>query len=150
MKEISNINIREAKVADIKELFSVRMSVKENVLNNTALVTDEICEDYLTRRGRGWVYEIDGKIAGFAIADLKGNSIWALFVRPEYEGKRIGRQLHDVMLNWYFENTDADVWLSTEPGTRAERFYQKAGWTAMGLKNGEQRFEMSKADWLKR
>ncbi len=130
-------------------MFSVRMSVKENVLNNTALVTDDICNDYINRRGQGWVCETEGKIVGFAIADLEGNSIWALFLRPEYEGRGIGRQLHDTMLNWYFERTDTDVWLSTEPGTRAERFYTTAGWRNMGLSKGETRFEMSKEDWQK-
>lgn len=143
----NTISIRIADTKDIKGMFSVRMSVKENVLNNTALVTDEICNDYINRRGRGWVCETDGQIVGFAIADLEGNSIWALFLRPEYEGRGIGRQLHDTMLNWYFEQTDADVWLTTAPGTRAEKFYEKAGWRNMGISKGETRFEMSKANW---
>jgi GNAT superfamily N-acetyltransferase len=141
------MNIRIAELADIREMFSVRMSVKENVLNNTALVTDEICEDYITRRGRGWVCEVDGKIVAFAIADLRGNSIWALFVRPEYEGKGIGRRLHDTMLNWYFGQTNVPLWLTTAPGTRAENFYTKAGWNNAGLENGEVKFELSKDGW---
>lgn len=141
------MNIRIAEVADIHEMFSVRMSVKENVLNNTALVTDKICEDYITRRGRGWVCEADGKIVAFAIADLRGNSIWALFVRPEYEGKGIGRRLHDTMLSWYFAQTNVPLWLTTAPSTRAENFYAKAGWKNAGLENGEVRFELSKDGW---
>ena len=141
------MKIRQATIGDIAELFSVRMSVKENILNNTALVTDEICAEYLTCRGRGWVCEINEKIAGFAIADLAGNSIWALFVRPEQEGKGIGKLLHNEMLNWYFSQTDITVWLTTAPGTRAEQFYEKTGWQNIGLEKGEVRFEMTQAKW---
>ena len=62
------------------------IAVKENVLSNPALVTDKDCEEYLNVRGKGWVCETDNQIIGFAIADLKENNIWALFIRPEYEG----------------------------------------------------------------
>ena len=72
----------------------VRHLVKENVLSNSGLVTDADCEEYITVRGKGWVSEIDNVIVGFAIADLKDNSIWALFIQPEYEGKGIGKELH--------------------------------------------------------
>ena len=141
--------IREAGVADIPELFSVRMSVKENILNNTDLVTDDICAEYLTRRGKGWVYEIDGLIVGFAIADLEDNSVWALFVRPEHEGKGIGRALHDHMMDWYFSQTNTTAWLTTANNTRAEKFYKKAGWQKMGTQNREIRFEISAEHWKK-
>jgi hypothetical protein len=63
----------------------VRHSVKENILSDPALVTNKDCEDYITVRGKGWVCEIDHSVIGFAIADLKENNIWALFLKPEYE-----------------------------------------------------------------
>ena len=141
------MSIRVATTKDIKELSSVRMSVKENVLNNPALVTDEICEEYITRRGKGWVYELDGAIVGFASADLRDKSVWALFVRPEHEGRGIGKQLHDHMMDWYFAQTKETAWLTTSPHTRAEKFYTKAGWHNMGLHKNEIRFEMSIDDW---
>ena len=141
------MSIRVATIADIPELFSVRLSVKENVLNNKDLVTDELCAEYLTRRGRGWVYESEGRITGFAIADLEENSVWALFVMPEYEGRGIGRQLHDLMMNWYFSQTNTTAWLTTANNTRAEKFYLKAGWRNMSLQNDEIRFELSADDW---
>ncbi len=140
--------IRAATISDISELFSVRMSVKENVLVTLALVTDEICADYISNRGKGWVCEVEGSIVGFAIANLQGNSIWALFLRPEYEGRGIGRQLHNTMLDWYFSMTDTTVWLGTDANTRAEQFYRKAGWVETGRDaRGEIRFEMSADDW---
>lgn len=140
---------REALVSDITPIQLVRHSVKENVLSNPDLVTDADCEEYLTVRGKGWVCEIDRKIVGFAIADLKGHNIWALFVRPEHAGRGIGKKLHHIMLDWYFNQTDQTVWLSTAPETRAEVFYKMAGWKEIGkTPNGEIRFEMSLDLWM--
>jgi GNAT superfamily N-acetyltransferase len=139
---------REATVDDIKEIFVVRYSVKENMLSETDLVDENLCESYLTERGKGWVCEMDGEIVGFAIADLKDNNIWALFLRPEYEKQSIGRQLHAIMLDWYFSKTPKTVWLGTSPNTRAELFYRKAGWKKAGTHgDGEIKFEMTKSDW---
>ena len=140
---------REAKTEDIEAYMKVRMAVKENVLNNLALVTYDDNVNYITVRGKGWVCETENTIVGFAIADLKDHNIWALFVQPEYEGKGIGKKLHDMMLNWYFDQTNETVWLGTAPGTRAEKFYTKAGWKNVGVVNkGEIKFEMSYDEWM--
>ena len=140
---------REACVADIGQIMRVRMSVKENVLVNTDLVTPKECEDYMVHRGKGWVCEVDNVIVGFAIADLKDHSIWALFIEPEWEGRGIGKALHHLMLEWYFAQTRETVWLTTAPHSRAETFYRKQGWLETGRKpNGEIRFEMSYHIWL--
>jgi len=53
-------------------------------LSNPELVTDQDCKEFITVRGKGWVCEIDNKIVGFAIADLKENNIWALFLDPKF------------------------------------------------------------------
>ncbi len=134
---------REAQLSDIDQIQFVRHAVTENRLSDPALVRNEDCQHYLTVRGKGWVCETENKIVGFAIADLQGHSIWALFVHPAYEGRGIGKKLHDLMLRWYFAHTKEKVWLSTAPGTRAETFYRMQGWTDAGIqKNGEVRFEM--------
>ena len=139
---------REATIADIPQIQLVRNSVKENVLSNPALVTDEACKEYLTERGKGWVCESDNEIVGFAIADLQDNNIWALFLKPEFEGKGIARKLHKLMLDWYFSKGKEKVWLGTEPNTRAAAFYKRMGWTETGV-NGEDeiKFEMTREEW---
>lgn len=142
---------REATIYDIQEMQIVRHLVKENVLSNPALITNKDCENYITVKGKGWVCEENKKIIGFAIADLKDKNIWALFLRPEYEGNGIGKKLHDIMLNWYFNQTKETVWLSTAPGTRAEKFYIKAGWKAVGMYGTKEiKFEMSYESWIKK
>jgi GNAT superfamily N-acetyltransferase len=139
---------REAQTNDIKQIQLVRNAVKENVLSNPGLVTDKDCVEYLTLRGKGWVCENDGTIIGFAIADLIDNNIWALFVHPDFEKNGVGKILHDTMLNWYFNQQKEDVWLSTGPNTRAEKFYALQGWREVGLYGkGETKFEMTAEEW---
>ena len=142
------MNIRPAEIKDIYQIQLVRNRVKENRLSDPALVPDSDVEDYIIRRGRGWVCEIDGQVVGFAIADLVDNNIWALFIHPDFERKSIGKKLHDEMMNWYFSQTDKTVWLGTMPKTRAELFYRKAGWKEVGIRGkGEIKFEMTKDEW---
>ena len=93
---------REAEIKDIEQMMTVRMSVKENILSNPALVPYEDMVDYISIRGKGWVYEINKTIVGFSICDLKDNSVWALFIHPDAEGKGIGKKLQILMLDWYF------------------------------------------------
>ncbi len=119
---------RGAIAADIQQIQEVRHSVKENTLSDPALVTDEDCRAFLTEKGKGWVCEINKKIVGFSIVDLINNNIWALVVKPEKEKMGIGKKLHDLMLEWYFNKTNKTVWLSTSPGTRVENFYKRTGW----------------------
>jgi len=137
--------------ADIPGIQIVRNAVKENPLPDPSYVTDADCEEFMTTRGKGWVCEINSEIVGFAIADLKENNIWALFIHPEHEGKGIGKQLHQLMLDWYFNQQKNSVWLGTAPNTRAENFYRKAGWRETGVRpNGEIRFEMTRNEWAKK
>jgi ribosomal protein S18 acetylase RimI-like enzyme len=141
---------REAQIADITPMHVVRIAVKENILPNPDLITTKDYEEFLTQRGKGWVCEIDNTIVGFSIVDLKDNNVWALFVHPEFDGKGIGRRLHDEMLEWYFSQTDKTIWLGTSPNTRAEKVYRKAGWEKTAIRpNGEIRFEMSEGNWIK-
>ena len=142
------MKIREAEVKDIPQIQVVRNLVKENRLSDPNLVPDSDVEDYMFRRGKGWVCEISNEIVGFAIADLVDNNIWALFVHPGFERMGIGKKLHDEMMNWYFTQTGKPVWLGTAPNTRAEAFYRKAGWKEVGVHGkGEIKFEMTKDEW---
>lgn len=143
--------IREATIHDIPQIQIVRNSVTENRLSNPNLVTDAACEEFMTKRGKGWVAEINKEVVGFAIADLTKNNIWALFIKPAFEKMGIGKQLHETMLNWYFVQTKQPVWLGTAPNTRAEAFYKKAGWVAIGThEKAETKFEMTFDSWMEK
>lgn len=136
--------LRDITRADFEEVHQIRMSVHENILSNPQLVTIEAYIRETEQTGKGWVVELDDEIVGFGIANLANRSIWALFVDPNHEGKGVGRLLQDQMLDWLRSNGADSVELSTEPGTRAERFYRASGWKAIGqTEHGEVRFEMS-------
>ena len=140
---------REANIIDIPKMQVVRNAVKENVLSNPDLIKDADYIPFITVNGKGWVCEIENQIVGFAIVDLKEKNIWALFVHPNFEAKRIGKQLHKMMLNWYFTQTKETVWLSTAPNSRAENFYSLNGWIEVGMYGkGEVKFEMKSENWI--
>ena len=144
------MKIREATIADIHQMQIVRNAVTENTLSDPGLVTDKDCKEFLTVRGKGWVCEINNQIVGFSIADLQCNNIWALFLHPMFENQGIGRQMHNIMLDWYFSQTEKNVWLGTSPNTRAEMFYKKLGWTEIGMHGkNEIKFEMTFDDWTR-
>jgi GNAT superfamily N-acetyltransferase len=141
---------RIAQLADIPAIQAVRHAVKENRLSDPTLVTDADVAEYITVRGQGWVAETDDRrIVGFAIADVAGKNIWALFVDPNFEAQGIGKTLHRLMLAWYFAQTQETVWLSTDHQARAAVFYTKNGWIATGMVNAiEMKFEMTYGQWL--
>ena len=137
------ILIREAAANDIPAIFEIRLSVKENVLTNVNAITPEVCKEYLEINGKGWVAEIDGVAVGFSIASSKDNSIWALFVRPESEGKGVGKALLNAAVAWLFANGADEIKLTTGAGTSADRFYEQQGWLRGAVdKDGEVRFSL--------
>jgi GNAT superfamily N-acetyltransferase len=144
-------NIRVAEEGDIAAMHRVRVSVRENQLTNPAVLQPDHYRDMLRQRGRGWVAEVDGCIVAFAVADRARFNVWALFVDPAYEGLGLGRKLQDEALAWLFAEGAERVWLSTTPGTRADRFYRTSGWLDLGAADdGEIRFEISREAWLSR
>jgi len=135
---------RTAVPDDIPQIQIVRNSVRENMLSNPGLVSDADCLDYLTRRGKGWVCIADNVVVGFAIADLVEENIWALFIHPLFEGRGIGKELHRLMLDWYFDQGKNYVWLGTAPDTRAEKFYRALGWQENGSNGSKEiKFELT-------
>jgi GNAT superfamily N-acetyltransferase len=134
--------LRKAKRADVVEIHRIRMSVHENRLVSRIITEDETIEA-IEETGRGWVIEENGEIVGFGVANRQNRNIWALFVHPDHERRGYGRQLLDTMTDWLWEHGQEPIWLSTDPGTRAEGFYRSAGWKITDtLPSGEVRFEM--------
>jgi GNAT superfamily N-acetyltransferase len=133
------MNFREALITDIPQL---------TALSNHATIPQQEYEDYLIKRGKGWVCEVDGKIVGFAIGDLEKNTVWALFVQPGFEEKGIDRELLILLLDWYYSETRDTIWASAAPDSRAANFLKSFGFTEAGiLHNLEIKFELTADDW---
>ena len=139
------MTFRPAGVSDIPEMMRIRMGVRENRLTDPAKVQPHHYREML-RDGAGWVCEIDDAVVGFAIADARQGSVWALFVDPAHERRGIGRRLHDATVDWLFAAGHTRIWLTTDPHTRAERFYVAGGWMQTGVTvAGEIRFELTRS-----
>lgn len=133
--------LRQAVRADIAGIQRVRHSVLENRLTS-GVIKDRDVAHAIEESGRGWVIEVDTVVVGFAVGNGETGNIWALFVHPDYEGRGYGKRLHDEMLSWLWSRGLQRLWLSTDSGTRAERFYAAAGWRRQELlPNGEILFE---------
>ncbi len=127
----TNTLLRQATRADFPGLYRVRMAVLENRLTST-IIGEEQYVDAIENTGRGWVIEDAGEIVAFAVGNRLTGNIWALFVDPAHDRRGHGRRLHDVMVNWLFAQGLARLNLSTGIGTRAQRFYEIAGWQFTG------------------
>jgi GNAT superfamily N-acetyltransferase len=137
---------RQAEPSDIPALMEIRDSVREN-----RLVTLRIGHaDYvqaLTVEGRTFVCESDGTVLGFSCGRPAKQDVWALFVRPECEGRGIGSALMTLVETWLFEQGATVLTLSTAPGTRAERLYLHRGWQPCGDAGpAERRYQLVRGD----
>ena len=109
----------------------IRFAVQENQSSDPSLVTDE---DYVWFEEHPgiWVWDEGGKILGFSAGDTRDGTIWALFVDPACERRGIGRALFETACDTLRRAGHRTATLTTDPGTRAERFYRAAGWKIVG------------------
>ncbi|MGH9521192.1 MAG: GNAT family N-acetyltransferase [Terriglobales bacterium] len=83
----------------------------------------------------------------FAIGNAASGSVFALFVDPVHQGLGFGRRLHDIVVEWLWSRGLERIWLNTQPGTRAQRFYEKLGWRNRGpAESGQLRFELLRSE----
>jgi GNAT superfamily N-acetyltransferase len=135
------ITYREARLDDEDAIFTIRLSVRENVLRDPSRVTHADYVAYVSEIGKGWVAERDGAIVGFAFANRSG-LIWALFLRPGEEGQGIGKQLLQLCVTWLRTIGVRKAFLDTGPGTRAEEFYRRQGWAEVGRDDHKVEFKL--------
>lgn len=118
---------RPARLEDLEAIYAVRMSVIENTLDDPSRAPPEMAASYIITIGRSFVAEIDGEIVGFSMVNRTGY-VWALFVRPEFEGRGVGGRLLALCVEFLREQGVPRAFLDTGPGTRADRFYALQGW----------------------
>lgn len=132
-----NCTYRPATSHDIEGMHRVRKAVLENRLTSNK-IREEHYVPYLEELGRSWVALNDvGEVLGFAAGNKETGNIWALFVHPDAEGKGIGKQLHAMMIAWLFSTGLRELNLSTGTKTRAEKFYERAGWALVNVEESE-------------
>ncbi len=140
---LGSMIIREATRSDIPGLVAVRDAVRENIL--TSGMTHERIVAGLEARGKGWVAEQNGHVVGFSMADREESMIWALFLLPVWERQGLGKALLERAVGWLWGEGCQSIWLTTEPGSRAEGFYAHSGWKRAAMTDkGEVRFELQR------
>lgn len=126
-----NKTIRKATREDIPQIKEVRFSVQENRMSDPSSITDQDIEWFIDNAPI-WVWDQGGKILGFSAGDPRDGSVWALFVRPESEGQGIGKALFERCCDSLKQSGHKTLTLSTQSGSRAEKFYRAHGWQANG------------------
>ena len=136
-------HIRRARLEERPRISEIRFAVRENQLLDPSRVTDADYHWFSENPGI-WVWEEKGRILGFSSADTRDGTIWALFIDPDHEGRGIGRALLARACDVLREAGHRAATLGTEPGSRADRFYREAGWTALHIdERGEQVFRLA-------
>ena len=121
---------------DIAALIEIRAAVRENILRDLAKVPDTAYHWFIDH-STIWIWRENDRILGFAAADPRDGTIWALFLRPEAQGRGIGTAL----LNQTLDDLRTQGWrqatLWTDADSRAARFYQTWGWRHISARQGE-------------
>ena len=134
--------IRKAAIADRPRITVVRNAVRENRLSPGNVTKVDETARWIYDNGTFWVWEEEGAVQGFAVADTRDGTIFGLFVHPHFEGRGIGRALLPLACSDLRQAGFSTAKLTTDSGTRAERFYRANDWKEVGRQeNGEIIFE---------
>ena len=141
--------MREATIADVPKMFEVRCAVRENHMSVGQLTRAGITPESVSAMicGRDYtapLIEIDGTVVAFGMAQLSSGYVFAVFVRPEFEGRGFGTAVLGWLESALRAGGASQAWLSTGGDTsmRAHGFYRARGWTASGLlSDGQMRYE---------
>ena len=136
----ATILMRRATRDDVPRIMQIRAGVRENRLRDPSRVTVEDVFWFVDNPGI-FLWEEDSSVVGFSASDPRNGNIFALFVEERYERRGIGQALFECACKVLVDAGCSRMWLTTWPGTRAERFYRKAGWRVTGMHNGNLVFE---------
>ena len=143
--------IRLAQRDDIETLFEIRTSVVENYQSREEIaalgITPDSVAEMLDTDCCAWIAELESRAIGFAIASATDQTLFGIFVLPEFEGRGVGRTLIETAEAWFWSQNIDEIWLVTgnEPTLRAYGFYQHLGWVPVGVEStgdfaGEMKF----------
>lgn len=142
--------LRLATPADVEALFAVRTAVRDNPLTVEQLaelgITPQTVAAALAAEACGWVLVVDDAVVGFSMVDLEHGELFALFVRPEWQGHGFGHRLLAAAEAALFRR-HALIWLVTDgrPAVRANAFYLAHGWHRVAsLEGTDVRYEKSR------
>lgn len=135
--DTENFLIRRIVPSDIGDYYDIRFSVTENRIHphQIHLLQREVVLENINSSGGAICVDRHSGVAAGAMMILITSKpmISALFVRPEYQGLGIGKALLDRAIEMSRAAGVDVLTLVTDPGSRADTFYQWQGWTRGGL-----------------
>ena len=103
------------------------MSVKE--LASIGITPDSI-RAAIEGSHKGWLFEEDGEVGGFAMGDSENAELTVMAMLPAHEGRGVGGELLTRVESWLESQGCKKIWLTTDvnPNLRAYGFYLRHGW----------------------
>lgn len=94
-------------------------------------ITAETVAGALATDSKAWIAIVGSEPAAFSMADGSDGSVFAMFVKPGYEGNGLGKLLMAEAEDYLFRMHEV-IWLIThaDEAVRANGFYRKLGWLA--------------------
>jgi enterochelin esterase-like enzyme/ribosomal protein S18 acetylase RimI-like enzyme len=128
------ITYRQIVEGDIPALLEIRLATWGNDRAAEEMAVLGINADSVLARLRsdhsGWVACLDGKPAGFAMANRSNGELWVVAVLPEGECHNIGNELMRQAEAWLFSHGWQEIWLTThaDEDSHVVGFYHHLGW----------------------
>ena len=136
--------LRRMNAADVPATFLVRTATVENAITREELarrhgITPESVAASLQGTVTGWVWEQDGDVTGFCMAEGDTGEVLVLATLPSAEGQGVGRSLLGAACDWLFAqgHDELFLWSNPDPGVRAHGFYRHLGWKARPERHGD-------------
>jgi GNAT superfamily N-acetyltransferase len=129
---VMGVKVRRATEADLPRIHEVRHGTAENRLTDLSLVTDAEVAWYLNE-GVFLVSEDEWGVQGFTCANPLTGYVWALFVIDGAQGRGHGTALIEHAIAKLRSAGHRQAFLTTDPDTRAARFYHAKGWRRTGI-----------------
>lgn len=133
------MRLKAATPEDVETLFAIRCSVVQNHQSREELAELGVTPATVRAMIEGGDYvtvlaEVEGQPVGFSMAQCSEGYVFALFVRPEFEGQGIGRALMARAEAGLRRAGVTEAWLTTgaDPALRALGFYRHLGWVEGG------------------
>ena len=134
--------VRQITDNDIPALFVVRPQTRENAMTVEELrrigITEASIRAAIKRSHKGWLFEDEGRVCGFAMGDASNAEVTVMAMLPAYEGRGIGAGLLTRVEDWLSAEGCDRIWLTTDtnPELRAYGFYLRQGWHDWKIEHG--------------
>lgn len=131
-----SVRTRMATVEDVESLFEIRTSVAQNHLSREQMdalgITAQVLNSAIKEGPCVWIAEVDERPVAFSMIDRDEGEVFAMFVRPAYENRGLGRLLMAAAEAELFRAHER-IFLVTDgrQEIRANGFYQRLGWTVV-------------------